>query len=411
MFIKVADGESANAETIEIPVESDGGYVSLSTLQSQFPNVIGLKYRSVDTNVWRGVRVSDQKLYHPESAWQTDIVYVTVYPKAFVPAADYSDRLVDVKRKGDEVEIETSSTSNHNSIKNQRLDGLDNDPRRCVDLIVLGINYRSNEEDVRNCFRQYGELVFCEIKRDGSGNSRGFGFIRFKDYESQLNVLNKRHYIDGRACDVKIPDSKSPVHEPECARKIFVARLPDIISSDDLQRYFKSYGEVIDVYIPKPSRSFAFVTFKDSTVVPSLYGDHFINGCSVHVGPAEPKNKPNENQFKRSKQDHHSLQRSSLVHTQPHTSVAPHQYHSHHHHSPTPQGTNNDMLMNMINPALMQAFLSQFQAAQQQQQQQQQQAQKGYDWPTDPGSLAYARHKYASTENDTWQTTQRNLYR
>ena len=39
------------------------------------------------------------------------------------------------------------------------------DPSRCVDLIVLGINYRSNEDDVRNYFQQFGELVFCEVRK------------------------------------------------------------------------------------------------------------------------------------------------------------------------------------------------------------------------------------------------------
>jgi RNA recognition motif-containing protein len=49
---------------------------------------------------------------------------------------------------------------------------------------------------------------FWKIKRDANGQSRGFGFIRFKNYESQLAVINKRHFIDGRHVDVKIPDSK-----------------------------------------------------------------------------------------------------------------------------------------------------------------------------------------------------------
>lgn len=85
------------------------------------------------------------------------------------------------------------------------------------------------------------------------------------------------------------------MHEPECARKVFVARLPgkqkqatcsrssreilvEIVTADDLNQYFKRFGEVTDVYIPRPSRSFAFVTFLESSIVPSLYGDHFING-------------------------------------------------------------------------------------------------------------------------------------
>jgi RNA recognition motif-containing protein len=51
-----------------------------------------------------------------------------------------------------------------------------------------------------------------KIKRDGNGQSRGFGFIRFKNFESQLAVINKRHFIDGRHVDVKIPDSKVSIN-------------------------------------------------------------------------------------------------------------------------------------------------------------------------------------------------------
>lgn len=60
--------------------------------------------------------------------------------------------------------------------KAQRVDynGAESDPlidqedseadRRCVDLIVLGISYRSLEADVKKCFEGFGELVFCEVK-------------------------------------------------------------------------------------------------------------------------------------------------------------------------------------------------------------------------------------------------------
>ena len=47
-----------------------------------------------------------------------------------------------------------------------------------------------------------------QIKRDASGGSKGFGFVRFKEYNNQCAVLGKKHYIDGRWCDVKIPNSQ-----------------------------------------------------------------------------------------------------------------------------------------------------------------------------------------------------------
>ncbi|CAF1138845.1 unnamed protein product [Adineta ricciae] len=341
MFIRVADESKGNNDIVEIPVDGGiDGSVSLSTLAAQFQGVSALKYRNSETSVWRGVRVADGKLYHPDGAWDPDTIYVTVYSK---PISS------DIKRKGVGEQQEDINMPTIGQNKNQRMDygqemntdGENEPDRRCVDLIVLGISYRSIEADVKKCFEAFGELVFCEIKRDANGQSRGFGFIRFKNYESQLAVINKRHFIDGRHVDVKIPDSKTSAHEPECARKIFVARLPDNITPDDLRQYFSKYGAIKDVYIPKPARSFAFVTFHDSNVVRTLFGTHIILGCSVTVGPAEPKNKPSaigdypSSTFKRAKPDHSSLRTLTAYGASP--------AHSHYHQQ-YGQTPNTDMM-------------------------------------------------------------------
>ena len=48
-----------------------------------------------------------------------------------------------------------------------------------------------------------------QVKRDiKTGQSKGFGFIRFAQYESQVKCCSQRHLIDGRWCDVTIPNSK-----------------------------------------------------------------------------------------------------------------------------------------------------------------------------------------------------------
>ena len=38
------------------------------------------------------------------------------------------------------------------------------------------------------------------------------------------------------------------------------------MNADDLRDYFAKFGEVTDVFIPKPFRAFAFVTFLDPEV-------------------------------------------------------------------------------------------------------------------------------------------------
>lgn len=51
--------------------------------------------------------------------------------------------------------------------------------------------------------------VCFQVKKDlKTGQSKGFGFVRFADHESQNKCMSQRHLIDGRWCDVRIPNSK-----------------------------------------------------------------------------------------------------------------------------------------------------------------------------------------------------------
>jgi RNA recognition motif-containing protein len=138
-------------------------------------------------------------------------------------------------------------------------------------------------------------------------------------------VLGKKHFIDGRWCDVKIPNSQ----EPETSRKIFVGRLSEQLTAKDLQEYFSQYGQVIDVYIPKPFRAFGFVTFVEADIAQGLCGEsHIIKGVSVHVSRADPKEEENGGHFGPSgNAPHHPPHHQMNSHGHPH-------HHHHHHHGP-----------------------------------------------------------------------------
>ena len=80
---------------------------------------------------------------------------------------------------------------------------------RCTDLIVLGLPWKTTEDSLRTYFETYGEVLMTQIKKDvKSGQSKGFGFVRFGSYDVQVRVLSTRHLIDGRWCEVKVPNSK-----------------------------------------------------------------------------------------------------------------------------------------------------------------------------------------------------------
>ncbi|CAL1530298.1 unnamed protein product [Lymnaea stagnalis] len=315
-YIQVVEDESD--EPVEIPSEPDGTLL-LTTLSAQFPGACGLKYRNPDSGAFRGIRLADGVLHPPDGVWGS-YQYLAVFPKG------------KNKRKGED-------GFDNPAAKTKRLENL-----KCSDLIVLGLPWKSTEDDLTKYFQQFGELILVQVKRDPkSGQSKGFGFIRFVNYESQVKCCAQRHMIDGRWCDVTIPNSKSGDGWDQKAqhshhrsssyhqgynftpyanqgagnfsfssgsgyddgvdgnyhqegnnqmmnRKVFIGRVTEDISAEDLRNYFSKFGEVVDVFIPKPYRAFAFVTFADAETAQALCGeDHIIKGASVHVSSAAPK--------------------------------------------------------------------------------------------------------------------------
>uniref|UniRef100_A0A672Q360 TAR DNA-binding protein 43 n=1 Tax=Sinocyclocheilus grahami TaxID=75366 RepID=A0A672Q360_SINGR len=259
MYIRVAEEE--NEEPMEIPSEDDGT-VLLSTVAAQFPGACGLRYRSPVSQCMRGVRLVEGVLHAPENGWG-NLVYVVNYPKG---------------RKMDEIDASSAT-------KIKRGD------QKTSDLIVLGLPWKTTEQDLKDYFNTFGEVIMVQVKRDvKTGNSKGFGFVRFAEWEAQGKVMSQRHMIDGRWCDCKLPNSKQGPDEPMRSRKVFVGRCTEDITADELRQFFMQYGEVTDVFIPKPFRAFAFVTFADDQVAASLCGeDLIIKGVSVHISNAEPK--------------------------------------------------------------------------------------------------------------------------
>ncbi|XP_013117282.1 TAR DNA-binding protein 43 isoform X2 [Stomoxys calcitrans] len=261
-FVPVVEEEGD--EPIELPTENDKNLL-LSTLQAQFPGASGLKYINEENKCYRGIRLNDGKLYPPsENGWSAHI-YHCVFPK-------------ENKRKSDD-QLENSTA------KTKRMESR----ARCTDLIVLGLPWKTTEESLRAYFETFGEVLMAQIKKDvHSGQSKGFGFVRFGSYDVQARVLSNRHSIDGRWCEVKVPNSKGAPNQIPC--KVFVGRCTEDITAEDLKDYFSRFGEVTDVFIPRPFRAFSFVTFLDPEVASSLCGeDHIVKGVSLHVSSAAPK--------------------------------------------------------------------------------------------------------------------------
>lgn len=259
--------EQEDEEPMEIPVEPDGTLL-LSSLVAQFPGATGLRYRPQDSKALRGLRLADERLYSPEEGWDA-YVFVCNMPK-------------ENKRKPDDLQENAVSKR---TMKNNT-----------SDLIVLGLPWSTTDDELKEAFSKFGEIVMVQVKKDPkTGKSKGFGFIKFAEYESQMRVLGQRHIVEGRQCDVKLPHSRGEAVAQQFDSKVFIGRVTEDITSDDLKKYFGRFGEITDIYIPKPFRGFAFITFLNPAVAQGLCGeDHIVKGTSLHVANATPKNKPKQ---------------------------------------------------------------------------------------------------------------------
>uniref|UniRef100_A0A8C1JH08 DAZ associated protein 1 n=1 Tax=Cyprinus carpio TaxID=7962 RepID=A0A8C1JH08_CYPCA len=165
---------------------------------------------------------------------------------------------------------------------------------------------------LRNYFSQYGEVVDCVIMKDKSTNqSRGFGFVKFKDPNCVRTVLDtKPHNLDGRNIDPKpcTPRGMQPEKtrakdgwkgsrsDSNKSKKIFVGGIPHNCGEAELRDYFNRFGvvtEVVMIYDAEKQRprGFGFITFEAEQSVDQAVNMHFhdIMGKKVEVKKAEPR--------------------------------------------------------------------------------------------------------------------------
>ena len=93
-------------------------------------------------------------------------------------------------------------------------------------------------------------------------------------------------------CHRNSPPPQSPSYMP-C--KLFVGCLPikPEATKEELEDYFGQYGEISDVYIPKPYRGFGFVTFQDGNVVQRVLSQtHRLRHSTLNITHADPKGAP-----------------------------------------------------------------------------------------------------------------------
>ncbi|KAK6128971.1 hypothetical protein DH2020_037278 [Rehmannia glutinosa] len=190
--------------------------------------------------------------------------------------------------------------------------------KKVTRIFVARIPPSVTEAAFRSHFEKYGDITDLYMPKDPSTKGhRGIGFITFANAEAVDDLMVETHELGGSTVVVDRatpkeedfrPVSRAPpggggygaynayisaatryaalgaptlydhpgsMYGREAPRgmgkKIFVGRLPQEASVEDLRHYFGRFGRILDVYVPKDPkrtghRGFGFVTFADDGV-------------------------------------------------------------------------------------------------------------------------------------------------
>jgi RNA-binding protein Musashi len=148
-------------------------------------------------------------------------------------------------------------------------------------------------------FSNYGEIVDSIVmKNSETGNSRGFGFITFKDNSgADLAVSSGSHKIDGKIVDVKLCNPRLAAQQRNSKQKndnckVFVGGLPHGVSDEEIKQFFSRYGQVKEFKMmydenKQRPRGFGFITFELEESSNQGLQEHYIqfNGKQIEVKP------------------------------------------------------------------------------------------------------------------------------
>lgn len=71
-----------------------------------------------------------------------------------------------------------------------------------------------------------------------------------------------------------------------------MGQLTESITQEDLEDYFKKFGDIVEVFVPRPFKGIAFVSFtKPDAALTALDQDHTIKDIRLSVSVAMPKDK------------------------------------------------------------------------------------------------------------------------
>ena len=98
-----------------------------------------------------------------------------------------------------------------------------------------------------DCDRQESSSCLLQeatiIRKAKTGESRGFGFVTYRNAADAQHVRMREHNVGGRHCDAKQALPRGTAN-PSRTTRLFIGRIPPGVTDIELRDYFEQFGKV-----------------------------------------------------------------------------------------------------------------------------------------------------------------------
>ncbi|KAJ2726439.1 Protein phosphatase PP2A regulatory subunit B [Coemansia sp. Benny D115] len=167
-----------------------------------------------------------------------------------------------------------SNNDRQNRLAEQRL--------QFTNLYVKCLDPAVTDEELSQLFAPFGEITSAVVQRNEAGESRGFGFVNFKDHEAASKALDELHETEYKGQKLFVSRAQKKAERSEELRNqyeqsrmeklskyqgvnLYVKNFDDEVDDDKLRQEFAPYGAITSAKVMRDdkgaSRGFGFVCF------------------------------------------------------------------------------------------------------------------------------------------------------
>lgn len=170
-----------------------------------------------------------------------------------------------------------------------------------ANIFIKNLDKTIDHKALHDTFSSFGQILSCKIATDGSGQSKGYGFVQFEAEDSAQNAIDK---LNGMLINDKQvfvghflrKQDRDNVLSKTKFNNVYVKNLSESFTEDDLKNEFGAYGTITSAVLMRDadgrSKCFGFVNFENAEdaakAVEALNGKK-VDDKEWYVGKAQKK--------------------------------------------------------------------------------------------------------------------------